>query len=88
VRAIVTDRKVPVDVDQDQEIDHYFPDLTSGQDYYPSGMLLMGRNWNFNSYRYGFNTQESIDEISGVNKSATNLPGAGKNRPSPQRKTP
>ena len=34
-------------------------------DYYAFGMLLPGRNYNSNSYRFGFNGQEKDDEITG-----------------------
>ncbi|MBI4945933.1 MAG: hypothetical protein HY840_05985 [Bacteroidetes bacterium] len=33
--------------------------------YYAFGMLMPGRNYSSNSYRYGFNGQEKVDEING-----------------------
>jgi len=36
------------------------------QGYYPFGSLLPGRNFSSYSYRFGFNTQEKIDEIHGA----------------------
>jgi len=35
-------------------------------DYYAGGMLLPGRNYNSNTYRFGFNGQEKDDEITGT----------------------
>jgi len=45
---------------------HYYAEILSAQDYYPGGMLMPGRNFNANSYRYGYNKgSEKDDEISG-----------------------
>lgn len=40
----------------------------TAKDYYPFGMGMPGRSWSVSdeNYRYGYNTQESVDEISGV----------------------
>lgn len=35
------------------------------QDYAPFGMMLVGRTWGSEEYRYGFNGKENIDEIYG-----------------------
>ncbi len=34
--------------------------------YYPFGMLMPERSFSSEDYRYGFNTQESVDEIAGI----------------------
>ncbi|GAA0874333.1 hypothetical protein GCM10009118_07410 [Wandonia haliotis] len=65
VLAVVTDRKLPVD-DGLGAIAYYQPDVVSYSDYYPFGMPMPGRNANSGDCRYGWNTQESVDEISGV----------------------
>jgi YD repeat-containing protein len=41
------------------------PDVISYNDYYPFGMLVPLRTGNSPAYRYGFNTQEKVDEIKG-----------------------
>jgi len=38
-------------------------------DYYPFGMLMVGRNFSSNQYRYGFQGQEKDDEIKGEGNS-------------------
>lgn len=40
--------------------------LASINDYYPFGMLMPGRNGEFDKYRFGFNGQEEANEIAGV----------------------
>jgi len=44
---------------------HYLADVRSANDYYPFGMLMPGRKFNAGSFRYGFQNQESDDEIFG-----------------------
>ena len=39
--------------------------------YYSFGMLMPERNYNANSYRFGYNTQEKTDEISGSGNHST-----------------
>ena len=36
------------------------------QDYYPGGMLMPGRSFNSDEYRFGFQGQEKDDEINGT----------------------
>ena len=45
---------------------NYEPDVISVSDYYPFGSLMPGRSFSSNSYRYGFQGQENVDEIDGV----------------------
>lgn len=45
----------------------------SEKDYYPFGMLMLGRNFTSENYRFGFNTQEKVDEISGSGNHNTAL---------------
>jgi hypothetical protein len=44
---------------------YFNPELTSASDYYPFGAPINGRGYASETYRFGFNTQEKIDEISG-----------------------
>ena len=60
VRAVVTDRKLPGATDGT-----YKADLLTAQEYYPFGMAMPGRQFNFSKYRFGFNGKEKDDEISG-----------------------
>ncbi|MEW6773879.1 MAG: hypothetical protein AB1304_07760 [Bacteroidota bacterium] len=66
VLATVSDRKIPVDKDNDAIIDNYVADITSVSDYYPFGSKMYGRRWEPVKplYRFGFNTQEKVNEIS------------------------
>ncbi|HNW97512.1 MAG TPA: hypothetical protein PKK00_03755 [Bacteroidales bacterium] len=65
VLTTVSDHKLPHSSNS-TTIDYYTADITSAQDYYPFGMLMPGRNFSSNSYRFGFNGQENDNEISGV----------------------
>jgi len=39
--------------------------VASASDYYPFGLPMKGRQFNEKNFRYGFNGQEKVDEISG-----------------------
>ncbi|MBP9135227.1 MAG: hypothetical protein KBF75_14465 [Saprospiraceae bacterium] len=43
------------------------------KDYYPGGMVMPERNFSTAHYRFGFNTQEKVDEISGAGNHNTAL---------------
>jgi RHS repeat-associated protein len=45
------------------------PDITSSNDYYPFGYPMPGRNDNLTNYRFGFNGQESDNEVYGEKSS-------------------
>ncbi len=66
VLATITDRKVP-DIDIPNKLYNYYnPQITSITDYYPFGMQIEERSWvASSSYRYGFNSMERDDEVSG-----------------------
>jgi photosystem II stability/assembly factor-like uncharacterized protein len=55
VLAVVSDKKLA-----DNE-----PDVSSTTDYYPFGMAMPSRTWNRDSYRYGFQNQETENGITG-----------------------
>src|SRR5690606_37459378 len=65
VMAVVTDKKLPVDANDDGIIDYYAADIIKATDYAPFGMGLVDRSFNAESYRYGFNGVEKDNEISG-----------------------
>ena len=44
---------------------YFQPEVSSISDYYPFGAPIHGRGYSSEAYRFGFNTQEKIDEISG-----------------------
>ena len=48
-------------------------DAIQATDYSPFGAIMPGRNFNSNSYRFGFNGQEKTDEISGSGNHNTAL---------------
>ncbi len=43
---------------------YYEADIVSAQDYYPFGMLMPGRTYSSEAYKYGFNGKEKDDEVS------------------------
>jgi len=47
----------------------YIAEVASAQDYYPFGMEMVGRAYNPALYRFGFNSQEKDNEVSGVGNS-------------------
>ncbi|MEI6950354.1 RHS repeat-associated core domain-containing protein [Paraflavisolibacter sp. H34] len=65
VLVTVSDKKIAVPSPSDGAFDHYEADLVSASDYSPFGMVLEGRNWNNNVYRYGFNGKENDNEVKG-----------------------
>jgi len=64
-----TDHKLP-HTTNNQSIDYYLTDNTSAQDYYPGGMLMPGRSYSSDNYRFGFNGKENDNEIKelGINR--------------------
>ena len=65
VLTVVTDYKVPRNDDGDATTDYYQPMLLSAQDYSPFGVVLEGRDFQSEEYRYGFNGMERDDEVKG-----------------------
>ena len=65
VLTTVSDRKIPHTSDN-ITIDYYTADITSAQDYYAFGMLMPGRNFSSDNYKFGFNGKEKDDEVSGT----------------------
>jgi len=67
VLAVITDRHKGIETTADVYSDKYLPDVIVAQDYDPFGMVTVGRSWSVGSeYRYGWQNQERVDEISGV----------------------
>jgi hypothetical protein len=62
VTTVVSDRKVPID---DGGSITYEAAVHSAMDYYPFGSLMTERTFSAGFYRYGFNTQEKVDEVKG-----------------------
>ncbi len=69
VLSVVSDRKLGVDPDTDNDFDYYTADIKSYSDYYPFGAVMPGRNGNSTDYRFGFQGQVKDDEIKGANNS-------------------
>ena len=69
VLVVVSDRKLPVDINADNIVDYYTADVVSATDYYAFGSLMPGRSFNSTTHRYGFNGQEKDDEIKGSGNS-------------------
>jgi RHS repeat-associated protein len=70
VRVVISDAKQIVDSDADNTVssaDNFVPEVLSYNDYYAFGMMMPGRNFNANQYRYGYNKgSEKDDEIYGL----------------------
>ena len=66
VLTVITDRKIPVDANNDFITDYYLPDVISSTDYYAFGSPMPGRQFNAGNYRYGFNNMEKDNEIAGI----------------------
>ncbi|ATL49380.1 hypothetical protein COR50_20580 [Chitinophaga caeni] len=47
-------------------VDYYDAELLSAMDYYPFGMQMPGRVFNGGGYRFGFQTQEKVNEVAGI----------------------
>ena len=65
VRATVSDMLLP------RGSGVFDADLRTLTDYYPFGMTMPGRTLSSEDYRYGYNTQERVDEIAGEGKHYT-----------------
>ena len=64
VLTVITDH-VWANRDNNNEITHFTPDIVAANDYYPFGMIMPGRSYSAEGYRYGFGGQEKGDEIKG-----------------------
>ena len=65
VLTVISDRKIPVDANNDFITDYYLPDVISSTDYYAFGSPMPGRQFNSGNYRFGFNGKEKDDELKG-----------------------
>lgn len=71
VMAVISDRKLSVDTNNDNITDYYAPQVVSFTDYYPFGFPIVERSGNLAGYRFGFNGQEADNEAYGVKQSYT-----------------
>ncbi len=65
VLETVNDKKIAFDDDADDVIDYYEADVITANDYYPFGMLMVGRIYQMakGTYRYSINGQEKSSEV-------------------------
>jgi len=63
VLSVINDIKLPVNSAGAVEI--YTAVVVSAQDYSPFGVVLKGRSWSTEEYRYGFGGHEKDDEVKG-----------------------
>lgn len=61
---MVNDKKLGVS-SNNSTVDYFNPQVVSAQDYYPFGMLQVGRVLNTSGCRYGFNGKENNNEVKG-----------------------
>jgi RHS repeat-associated protein len=64
VLTVFSDRKFPQNSGGD--VSGFKAELFTSQDYYPFGMVMPGRSFSSDSYRYGFNGKETDNEVKGV----------------------
>jgi hypothetical protein len=64
VLSVITDKKIGVS-SGGSTIDYYRAEVLSQQDYYPFGMTEPERRYKLKDYRFGFNGQEGVNEITG-----------------------
>ena len=70
VQSVVSDAKIAVeDGAAPGTLAYYRAQVLQAGDYYPFGSLMPGRQYNSNSYRYGFIGAENDNEISGTGNS-------------------
>ncbi|MFT3703002.1 MAG: RHS repeat-associated core domain-containing protein [Agriterribacter sp.] len=62
VLATTSDKKIAVS-GGGTNIDYYTADVNSTNDYFPGGMQMPDRKFNFDMYRYGFNGKEKDDKM-------------------------
>ncbi len=65
VMAIISDRRLGKDTDNDDIAEGRDYELLSASDYYPFGKSMPGRSYESEGYRYGFNGKEKDDGIKG-----------------------
>jgi len=57
-----TDKRLPVDADNNSVIDGYWPEVVSANDYYPFGVKMKERSFASSNNRYQFNNKQYDDE--------------------------
>jgi hypothetical protein len=66
VLTVITDKKIPVEnINITGEVDYFIVEILSATDYSPFGVTLKEREFTSEKYRFGFNTQEKVNEIAG-----------------------
>ena len=65
VLSVVSDVKIPVDENEDSEVDFWVSDVLVAQDYSPYGALLYDRKFNSDIPRYGMGGHEKDREVIG-----------------------
>ncbi|WNJ21552.1 hypothetical protein [Pontibacter sp. G13] len=65
VLSVFSDRKLQIPAPGMQYVDGYTAEIYGYSDYFPFGMLMPGRNGQRDGYRYGFQGQETDDEVYG-----------------------
>ncbi len=63
VLATITDK--PILVYDNGVFDYKSAEISSVSDYFPFGQIMPERHWSSESYRFGFNSQEKVDEWNG-----------------------
>src|SRR3990167_3474314 len=76
VCVVVSDKKIPI-AKQDGKFDYWKADVLSASDYYPFGMLMPGRNFKSDGYRFGFNGYEMDNEMRGKTGADYDFDGYG-----------
>ena len=75
VLTTFSDKKIPVDSDNDGIIDYSTANITSSTDYYPFGVTMKARDFTSNVSRFGFNGKEKDEETETMDFGARLLDG-------------
>jgi RHS repeat-associated protein len=70
-----TDKRLPVDADNNSVVDAYWPEVVSANDYYPFGVKMKERSFASSNNRYQFNNKQYDDETETSDFGARNLDG-------------
>jgi RHS repeat-associated protein len=71
VLAVVSDRKITVDANNDGTADYFSGEVINASDYYSFGAEMPGRNFTNEEYRYGYQGSEMDNEVKGDGNSYT-----------------
>ena len=73
VLVTFTNKRLPIDADNNNIIDEYWPEVVSSNDYYPFGVKMKNRSFSSSNNRYQFNNKQYDEETETSDFGARNL---------------